>query len=45
MTLPTLFDLRTHGEKLTTITKIKTDASWYLDIIAKQFIGAFDTTK
>ena len=45
MTLPTLFDLRTHGEKLTAITKIKTDASWYLDIFAKQFIGAFDTTK
>ena len=45
MTLPTLFDLKTHGEKLTTITKIKTDASWYLDLFAKQFIGAFDTTK
>ena len=44
-TLPTLFDLRTHGEKLTAITKIKTDASWYLDLFAKQFIGAFDTTK
>lgn len=45
MTLPTLFDLRTHGEKLTAITKIKTDASWYLDLFSKQFIGAFDTTK
>ena len=45
MTLPTLFDLRTHGEKLTAITKIKTDASWYLDLFPKQFIGAFDTTK
>lgn len=45
MTLSTLFDLRTHGEKLTAITKIKTDASWYLDLFAKQFIGAFDTTK
>ena len=45
MTLPTLFDLRTHGEKLTAISKIKTDASWYLDLFAKQFIGAFDTTK
>ena len=45
MILPTLFDLRTHGEKLTAITKIKTDASWYLDLFAKQFIGAFDTTK
>ena len=45
MTLPTLFDLKTHGEKLTAITKIKTDTSWYLDLFAKQFIGAFDTTK
>ncbi|MTV88660.1 YfhO family protein, partial [Streptococcus pneumoniae] len=45
MTLPTLFDLQTHGEKLTVITKIKTDSSWYLDIFAKQFIGSFDTTK
>ena len=30
MTLPTLFDLQTHGEKLTAITKLKTDSSWYL---------------
>lgn len=45
MTLPTLFDLRTHGEKLTAISKIKTETSWYLDLFAKQFIGAFDTTK
>ena len=45
MTLPTLFDLQTHGEKLTAITKLKTDSSWYLDIFAKQFIGSFDTTK
>ena len=45
MTLPTLLDLRTHGEKLTAITKFKTDSSWYLDIFAKQFIGSFDTTK
>ena len=45
MTLPTLLDLRTHGEKLIAITKFKTDSSWYLDIFAKQFIGSFDTTK
>ena len=45
MTLPTLLDLRTHGEKLTAITKFKTDGSWYLDVFAKQFIGSFDTTK
>ena len=45
MTLPTLLDLRTHGEKLTAITKFKTNSSWYLDVFAKQFIGSFDTTK
>ena len=45
LTLPTLFDLQTHGEKLTAITKFKTDGSWYLDVFAKQFIGSFDTTK
>ena len=45
MTLPTLLDLRTNGEKLTAITKFKTDSSWYLDVFAKQFIGSFDTTK
>lgn len=45
MTLPTLFDLRTHGEKLTEVTKFQTESSWYLDLFAKQFIGSFDTTK
>ena len=45
MTLPTLFDLQTHGEKLTEITKFQTESSWYLDLFAKQFISSFDTTK
>ena len=45
LTLPTLFDLQTHGEKFTEITKFQTESSWYLDIFAKQFIGSFDTTK
>ena len=45
MTLPTLFDLQTHGEKLTEVTKFQTKISWYLDLFAKQFIGSFDTTK
>lgn len=45
MTLPTLFDLQTHGEKLTEDTKFQTESSWYLDLFAKQFIGSFDTTK
>ena len=45
MTLPTLFDLQTHGEKLTEVTKFQTESSLYLDLFAKQFIGSFDTTK
>lgn len=45
MTLPTLFDLQTHGEKLTEVTKFQTESSWYLDLFAKQFISSFDTTK
>ena len=45
MTLPTLFDLQTHGEKLTEVTKFQTESSWYLDLFAKQLIGSFDTTK
>lgn len=45
VTLPTLFDLQTHGEKLTEVTKFQTESSWYLDLFAKQFIGSFDTTK
>lgn len=45
LTLPTLFDLQTHGENLTEVTKFQTENSWYLDLFAKQFIGSFDTTK
>lgn len=45
LTLPTLFDLQTHGEKLTEVTKFQTESSWYLDLFAKQFVGSFDTTK
>ena len=45
LTLPTLFDLQTHGEKLTEVTKFQTESSWYLDLFVKQFIGSFDTTK
>ena len=45
LTLPTLFDLQTHGEKLTEVTKFQTENSWYFDLFAKQFIGSFDTTK
>ena len=45
MILPTFLDLKTHGEKLTKVTTLLTEKSWYLDIFAKNFIGSFDTTK
>ena len=45
MILPTFLDLKTHGEKLTSVDKIFTEKTWYLDIFAKNFIGSFDTTK
>ena len=45
MILPTFLDLKTHGEKLTSVDKIFTEKTWYLDIYAKNFIGSFDTTK
>lgn len=45
MLLPTILDLRTHGEKLTEIVKWQTDQSWFLDLFAKNMIGAYDTTK
>lgn len=45
MILPTYLDLTTHGEKLTILSSLMTEKSWYLDIFAKNFIGSFDTTK
>lgn len=45
MLLPTVLDLKTHGEKLTSILQIKTENSWYFDMFAKYLTGSFDTTK
>ncbi|TCD45478.1 copper ABC transporter permease [Streptococcus sp. X16XC17] len=45
MLLPTILDLRTHGEKFTEIVKWQTDNSWILDFFAKNMVGAYDTTK
>lgn len=45
MLLPTILDLRTHGEKLSKIEEIWNPDAWYLDIFAKNFLGSFDTTK
>ncbi len=35
MILPTFLDLKTHGEKLTKVTTLLTEKSWYLAIFAK----------
>lgn len=43
--LPTYFDLKFNGEQLDTLNWIKTEGTSWLDLIAKQFIGAYDTTK
>lgn len=43
--LPTIFDLRQNGEALTEIKQLKTAATSWLDIPAKNMIGSFDTTK
>ena len=45
MLLPTILDLRTHGEQFSKIEQIWNSDAWYLDIFAKNFLGAFDTTK
>ncbi|MGC6769106.1 YfhO family protein [Enterococcus sp. LJL51] len=45
MILPTVFDLRFNGEKLTEITKFKTEATAFWDIVMKNMVGVYDTTK
>lgn len=45
MILPAVVDLRTNGEKLTEFTRFKTEATGFWDIINKNMIGVFDTTK
>lgn len=45
MLLPTILDLRTHGEQFSEIEHFWNPDAWYLDIFAKNFLGAFDTTK
>ncbi|MGX7173451.1 YfhO family protein [Enterococcus ratti] len=43
--LPAVLDLRSNGEALTQITTLKTEATSYLDILMKNMIGVYDTTK
>lgn len=45
MVLPAVLDLRTNGETLSEITTFKTEATAFLDIIMKNMIGVYDTTK
>lgn len=45
MILPAVLDLSTNGETLTEISKIKTEATAFWDIVIKNMIGVFDTTK
>ena len=45
MLLPTYLDLSTHGEKFSSFTEWFTENSWFLDLFAKNFVGAYDTTK
>lgn len=45
MVLPAVLDLRTNGETLSQITTLKTEATAFLDIVMKNMIGVYDTTK
>lgn len=45
MVLPAILDLRTNGETLTKVTAFKTEATAFFDIIMKNMIGVYDTTK
>jgi uncharacterized membrane protein YfhO len=43
--LPAIIDLHTNGEELSTINTIKTEATGFWDIIVKNMVGVYDTTK
>lgn len=45
MVLPAVLDLRTNGEELSTITRFKTEDTNFWDLIVKNMVGVFDTTK
>ena len=43
--IPTIIDLRSHGESFTSISQIINPDGWYFDFFAKNLVGSFDTTK
>lgn len=45
MILPMFLDLRNNGETLTQLTKLKTEATGLWDLVAKNMVGIYDTTK
>ncbi|MDT2757135.1 YfhO family protein [Enterococcus asini] len=45
MILPAVLDLQANGETLSTVTKLKTEATAPLDLIMKNMVAVYDTTK
>lgn len=45
LVLPAVLDLRANGETLTQVTQFKTEATAFWDIVMKNMIGVYDTTK
>ncbi|MHC5228451.1 YfhO family protein [Enterococcus sp. LJL99] len=45
LVLPAVMDLRTNGETFSTISSFKTEATAFWDIVMKNMIGVYDTTK
>lgn len=43
--LPAVLDLRSNGEALSTISSLKTEATDVFDLVMKNMIGVYDTTK
>jgi uncharacterized membrane protein YfhO len=44
MLLPMFLDLKSNGESLSEITSLSFSNTWWLDLVAKNFVGAYDTT-
>ncbi|MEY8445708.1 YfhO family protein [Enterococcus ratti] len=45
ITLPTFLDIKANGETLSKIASFKTEVTSYLDLIMKNMVGVYDTTK
>lgn len=45
MILPMYLDLKNNGETLTQITRLKTQATGFWDLVVKNMVGVYDTTR